>query len=316
METLDQSRDCTRNPTTTYDGMKSHHEICVRKESKLKPSTKSIVQIALPHMLWFIRFSRITALRKVINSPPEGDFCHHYHHHAHHHPPVVVPTSNAETPVVDKKAGQNRDESDRHQYRIPPTKDSTRWFGTRTMESVQKTRTPVIFHDSPDDSRDAHKNYSVIKSSRMQMNTMNSRYQHQSNGFNTPNRPTRSRSIAIIKRNNKPHRENGFDDEQDEVTERMYDWATWQMYNRIVDHRVKYPVSSDYESLARQQQLSTSPYLYSCDDYGWLYHGRHHHLLSNDVVRELQPSVLCLSVDGARYDDDDSLEGEIFDLEL
>jgi len=146
---------------------------------------------------------------------------------------------------------------------------------------------------------------------------MNSEYhQHQLNGlYTTPNGTAQSRSIAIIKRrSNKPHRgEHGFNEEQPDdevVTERMYDWATWRMYARIVDHRVKYPVSSDYESSARTS-LPTSP-VNDYDAYG-LYHGRcHRHLLSN--VGELPPA-LYLSVTGTGYDDG-SLEGEIFDLEL
>lgn len=36
----------------------------------------------------------------------------------------------------------------------------------------------------------------------------------------------------------------------------MYDWATWQMYNRIIDHRQKYPVTLNEDTTSEAAQTS------------------------------------------------------------
>lgn len=54
-------------------------------------------------------------------------------------------------------------------------------------------------------------------------------------------RRTRSRAIAIRR---KPERSEG--SESDSSDEHMYDWATWRMYNRIIDHRQRHPVKEKY----------------------------------------------------------------------
>lgn len=92
---------------------------------------------------------------------------------------------------------------------------------------------------------------------------------HQENG-SWGERP-RSRSIAIVKRHhqrNANHKsENDFDastatfDESPSdtsSTERMYDWATWCMYNRIIDHRRNSMNSSTRSSLSESSMPATS----------------------------------------------------------
>jgi hypothetical protein len=57
-------------------------------------------------------------------------------------------------------------------------------------------------------------------------------------GLQSGSQRTCSRAIAI-KRN--PVREVL---DEDSVNDRTYDWATWRMYNRIVDHRMKHPIKA------------------------------------------------------------------------
>jgi hypothetical protein len=53
--------------------------------------------------------------------------------------------------------------------------------------------------------------------------------------------PLRSRSQAIaIKRSS---REENLDEIRASAATAEYDWATWRMYNRIIDHRQKYPLN-------------------------------------------------------------------------
>jgi hypothetical protein len=55
-------------------------------------------------------------------------------------------------------------------------------------------------------------------------------------------------------------------DDLDEIPgsgDRMYDWATWRMYNRIIDHRQKYPVKLDEDTTsidAAQTSQFASPH--------------------------------------------------------
>lgn len=69
----------------------------------------------------------------------------------------------------------------------------------------------------------------------------------------------RSRSIAIKSPQPLPHvsHADAMAAEEDSAsTERMYDWATWRMYNRIVDHRRNQRMSSP--SLAQPEATITS----------------------------------------------------------
>lgn len=57
--------------------------------------------------------------------------------------------------------------------------------------------------------------------------------------------PIRSRSRAIaIKRSS---REVNLDEIRENTATAEYDWATWRMYNRIIDHRQKYPLNYHHE---------------------------------------------------------------------
>jgi hypothetical protein len=77
---------------------------------------------------------------------------------------------------------------------------------------------------------------------------------------------TRSRAIAI-----KPNSSNKFHRAHNDVVgddenlgntptcDKMYDWATWRLYHRIIDHRQKYPLSpAYYESDASSDASPTS----------------------------------------------------------
>jgi hypothetical protein len=57
----------------------------------------------------------------------------------------------------------------------------------------------------------------------------------------------RSRAIRIERSSKHDVSNRNVDDDFDEIpgsgsTERMYEWATWRMYNRITDHRQRHPV--------------------------------------------------------------------------
>ena len=121
----------------------------------------------------------------------------------------------------------------------------------------------------------------------------------------TPRR-VRSRAIAIKPPSNSRARQqqhrNDLEAEIHQPTsaEAMYDWATWRMYNRIIDHRQKHPLGTDYES---QSPASTKSCSY--------------------VERPLHESLALVTNNTARYPEtisvsfeDDSSEDGIFDLEM
>ena len=79
------------------------------------------------------------------------------------------------------------------------------------------------------------------------MTTIHQGVRQEDDWFSTsrPTRRTRTRSIAI-KQN--PRSSRHYEDSEVDVSQstRMYDMATWQMYNRIIDYRQRNPLSSNY----------------------------------------------------------------------
>lgn len=111
-----------------------------------------------------------------------------------------------------------------------------------------------------------------------------------------PTRRPRSRSIAI-KRSGHKHPEQ--DSQTGEIQgESAYDWATWQMYNRIVTYRQKHPVSTDYESYS---QAKSKP-------------NKAQSLLPENPLPLSSSQVAPRSF--VRFEEDELLEGEIFELEM
>jgi hypothetical protein len=94
----------------------------------------------------------------------------------------------------------------------------------------------------------------------------------------------RSQAIAIKRKSGSQFSENDSSDEDNGYAAEC-EWATWRMYNRIVDHRQKHPVSSDYDiaSQAAEDNTFAFPVMHAAPD--------------------------------TRFDDE-PLEGEVFDLEL
>jgi hypothetical protein len=103
-----------------------------------------------------------------------------------------------------------------------------------------------------------------------------SSYQHvqQTQWAENTSPPPRSRVIAI---KNRDRCAEDLTSSQDEATcELMYDWATWRMYNRIVDHR-------------RNQKLSAPSYLLSPVEQPEQYMAfASNHLPSSDYVNDEQ----------------------------
>lgn len=111
---------------------------------------------------------------------------------------------------------------------------------------------------------------------------------------------TRSKSIAIVKK--RPESVVMDDNIMQTCSsmERMYDWATWRMYNRITDHRRRFPVRYSY-SLTKTSGMRTPSYMdpRACSNH------------DNDGVGD----------DDGRDSDSSNREerffdGEIFDLEI
>lgn len=114
---------------------------------------------------------------------------------------------------------------------------------------------------------------------------------------NDPTRRPRSRSIAI-KRNG--HKQPDQDSQTAEIQEESaYDWATWQMYNRIVTYRQKHPVvCTDFENYSQAKSKPTEA----------------------PTLLPENPSLVA-TVDLAprpcvRFEEEELLEGEIFELEM
>jgi hypothetical protein len=72
-----------------------------------------------------------------------------------------------------------------------------------------------------------------------------------------PSRRIRSRAIAI----KPPTSEEQFEEIRQNTMAAEYDWATWRMYNRIIDHRQKYPLNYHHEesALSAGETLSSPP---------------------------------------------------------
>lgn len=66
-----------------------------------------------------------------------------------------------------------------------------------------------------------------------------------------------------------------------------YEWATWRMYNRIVDHRQKNPLQTSYTSTSSTERTT-----------------------DNEMTNRIVDS------NSSRVTFEDNLEGEIFDLDL
>jgi hypothetical protein len=70
-----------------------------------------------------------------------------------------------------------------------------------------------------------------------------------------PSRRVRSRAIAI----KRPSTNEQLDEIRQSTVAAEYDWATWRMYNRIIDHRQRYPLNyHPNDSMSREDQSSTS----------------------------------------------------------
>jgi hypothetical protein len=110
------------------------------------------------------------------------------------------------------------------------------------------------------------------------------------------NERPRSRAIRIKRTNNA----NVNVDDLEEIhgdSDGMYDWATWRMYNRIVDHRQKYPVklNEGTKSInAAQASQYASPHWNRSSDHG--------NLLTCEATMPIQHS-------------DYSPEGEVFEFD-
>jgi hypothetical protein len=84
------------------------------------------------------------------------------------------------------------------------------------------------------------------------------RYSRQGMEAEDPSRPcgvrrNRSRAIAI----KRSVRDENFDEIRDSTAAAEYDWATWRMYNRIIDHRQKYPLNYQHEDGSAGTTAST-----------------------------------------------------------
>ena len=68
------------------------------------------------------------------------------------------------------------------------------------------------------------------------------------NGHRSPSiRSSKSRAIAIQRsRENAQSRRQILEETRQKEAAAEYDWATWRMYNRIVDYREKYPVKYEH----------------------------------------------------------------------
>jgi hypothetical protein len=87
----------------------------------------------------------------------------------------------------------------------------------------------------------------------------------------------RSRAIAI--KNRDPCAEDSTSSQNEATSERMYDWATWRMYNRIADHRrnQRLSVPSSLPSPAEQPDSLREQHMTFTSN---------RHLLSSDYVQD------------------------------
>ena len=102
-----------------------------------------------------------------------------------------------------------------------------------------------------------------------------------------------SRAIAI-QRPDPSTRPSAEDFESQNISSSLYDWATWRMYNRIVDHRQKHPVrSSLYDDLGSIASTDYCPI------------GRSISLRTTTAPRAVTPTL-----------QEEYLDGEVFDIEI
>ncbi len=120
----------------------------------------------------------------------------------------------------------------------------------------------------------------------------------------------RSRSIAIVKRHrstyhNKSENDSDAHDESPSdhgSTERMYDWATWCMYNRIIDHRRNSMTGSSSTSVESHVSQTSSQFVLAGEN-GAYAHGGSESQESNVVEPTASPWDYCH-------------DGEVFELEI
>ncbi len=109
----------------------------------------------------------------------------------------------------------------------------------------------------------------------------------------------RSRAILIKSTNSANVNVDDLEEEIHGDSDGMYNWATWRMYNRIIDHRQKYPVklNEDTPSInaAQTSQYSSPHWNRSCG---------HENLLACEAT---YPMPIQHS--------DYSPEGEVFDFD-
>ena len=115
---------------------------------------------------------------------------------------------------------------------------------------------------------------------------------------NKNDRRVRSRAIAI-KKPASAQETRELDDEEMRIcsNERMYDWATWRMYHRIMEHRLKHPVGTDYDSEAQPGMGSPTP-------------------TTRNAFLPMVAHENIQIAPAAHIHFDDLLEGEIFELEM
>lgn len=129
------------------------------------------------------------------------------------------------------------------------------------------------------------------------------------------NKRLRSRSIPI---KTNTYVADDSDGSRDNMCMCRYDYATWQMYNRIVVHRLNCPVIlSQKVAPDESQEASDNATLHSssCEMVGPMPIPDSHHNLEGEVI-ELE-LCSCEMVDSVPNPDSNHyLEGEVFELEL
>jgi hypothetical protein len=110
----------------------------------------------------------------------------------------------------------------------------------------------------------------------------------------------RSRSIAIKRPTN--------DEKLEEIRQNSlaaeYDWATWRMYNRIIDHRQKHPLTYQYDESAESLDASSS----SLQKEGWDSFSR--------PITSYDGNLTTVSLEGDEVQQYNPEYGEVFELDL
>jgi hypothetical protein len=129
---------------------------------------------------------------------------------------------------------------------------------------------------------------------------------HRGCGPSAPRRP-RSAAIAITR---DPHTSAAAVVDDDVASaDRTYDWATWRMYNRIVDHRLKHPIKHP-QAVAATASSPENPEVATIieDD------SRFPPVRKGSSMPP--PSVYDCRHEIVPVPEDDEMDGEIFDFEL